>query len=43
MRDIRELIPNRFYLFNYPRLFVSIGVTLAVAFIIYTTLFGRVW
>jgi len=43
MRDIRDLLPNRYYLLNYPGLLVSIGVTLAVAFIIYATLFGPVW
>lgn len=40
---MRDLIPQHFYRFNYPRLIVSIGVTLAVAFIVYTALFGSVW
>gem|GEM_PF-3794700 len=43
MRPIRELIPHRFYLVDYPSLFVSIGVTLVVAFVVYATLFGSVW
>ena len=40
---MKFLIPRQFYILDYGRLFISIGATAAIAFIIYTTLFGSVW
>jgi hypothetical protein len=40
---MRNLIPARIYLFNFTRMIMVLGVTTAIAFIVYTTLFGSVW
>lgn len=40
---MRNPIPARLYVFDFTRLITTIGLTAAIAFIIYTTLFGEVW
>ncbi|MEY9783021.1 hypothetical protein [Sinorhizobium fredii] len=39
---MRNLIPARFYTYDFTRLFVSLAFTLAIAVIVYSVLFGGI-
>ncbi|WEX86467.1 hypothetical protein PZN02_002751 [Sinorhizobium garamanticum] len=40
---MKSLVPARFYGYDFSRLWVAIGFTLAIAVIIYGALFGRIF
>ena len=39
---MKNIIPTRFSNYDFTRLFVSLGFTLAIAVIIYSVLFGSI-
>ncbi|MDX0521756.1 hypothetical protein BMJ34_11950 [Sinorhizobium medicae] len=39
---MRNLIPARFYTYDFTRLVAIIAITLAIAVIVYSVLFGRI-
>lgn len=39
---MKNLIPARFYSYDFTRLFVSVALTLAIAVIVYSILFGGI-
>lgn len=40
---MRNHIPSSIYLYDFSRLFVRVAVTLAIAVIVYSVLFGSIW
>lgn len=39
---MKNLIPARFYTYDFPRLLASLAFTLAIAVIVYSVLFGSI-
>jgi hypothetical protein len=41
--DMTNYIPARIYLYDYSRLIINVAVTVALAVIVYSVIFGIVW
>jgi hypothetical protein len=40
---MKNYIPAQIYLYDFKHLFVRIAVTAAIAFVVYSVLFGNIW
>lgn len=40
---MRSYIPDKLYLYDYGRLLINIAITVAIAVIVYSVLFGSIW